>query len=415
MKTTIQKALFVITCSVLFFATSAQAASITGPSTSTTGSFTLSWPAGYALRLQDASWEYAASPTTSFNFVNLPSGNYKFMLTQCVYAPPPYGPGWTCFDDTASYKTVTVTRDAESAIDTATSAAGSLAYTATTTARGSSQVAVPIRTIVGVNGLAPTLSLAYDSARASDVSEIFFHDDDLGYGWQLRGLSRIHRCRLGLTSSGAPTLDSTDRLCLDGQVLKVVTGSYWADDSVYRMEYDSQVLVTKKAGDWFEVKYPDGRVSRFGDTSASKVIGSGQFTSIFLWSQPSPTYVWAERQTTNTLGDLYTVDYEKSDQYGFIQPKAINYSNAIVEFKYGPRADTATAWFVFAGGYSYIRRSSLLHTIRVKMNGVNVREYRLDSNVDASSRNRLERIQECGYAAGGGAITCLKPLGLEWG
>ena len=104
---------------------------------------------------------------------------------------------------------------------------------------------MPLRIPPGVNNHAPNLALTYDSSRGSDISEGNFLDDDLGYGWQLQGLSRIHRCRLGLTGSGAPTLSSTDTYCLDGQLLKLFSGVYGADGSVYRTEIQSNVQVTK--------------------------------------------------------------------------------------------------------------------------------------------------------------------------
>lgn len=185
----IPKALLLTVCGVLLLATGARAATIAGPSTSSTGSFTLTWPAGYDLRLgsASASWQYAASPTTSHAFSNLPSGSYSFQLVQCLYVPPPFGSGWLCSYDTTSTKTVTEDRDVEPAINTSTTEAGTLGYSAGTSMRGSSQVSVPLRTPVGVNGLAPGLALTYDSSRGTDISEVNFLDDDLGYGWRLQG------------------------------------------------------------------------------------------------------------------------------------------------------------------------------------------------------------------------------------
>ncbi len=413
MKGIIHNALFLMICGALLCATGAHAATITGPSTSTTGSFTLTWPVGYELRLKDASWRFAAAPTTSFPFSNLPSGTYNFQLTQCTYVPPPVGPFWSCVPDTTSNKTVTVTRDNELPIDFGTTAAGTTGYSAGTTARGSAAIAVPIRTLPGVNGHAPSLSLVYDSTRASDISEVDFQDDDLGYGWRLQGLSRIHRCRSGLSGSGAPTLGSTDTYCLDGQLLKLFSGVYGADGSVYRTERQSNVQVTRMAGDWFEVRFADGRVAKYGDTATSKINGSGQLDGILVWLQVSPTVVWAEREVTNTLGDVYTVDYEVNSGYGLIQPKSLTYGGAVVEFKYGPRSDLASVYYNFSGGFAFTTRSSVLHTIKIKNGSTDVREYRLDSNL-ASGRMQLDRIQECGYGSGGSGIDCLKPLELTW-
>lgn len=408
---TVQKGVVAIVASM--FAFGAWGATISGPSTSSTGTFTLTWPSGYELRLNDASWRFAGPPTTSYAFSSLPSGTYTFSLVMCW---ADWETGLTmCGPDAASVKAVTVTRDSEPAIDTSTTAAGTMGYTATTSLRGSSRIDIPLKTIPGINGHAPALSLVYDSARGSDIYDVHTADDSLGYAWRLDGLSRLHRCRVGLSGTSYALLDNTDRLCLDGQPLKVIAGAYWADNSEYRTELQSYVKVTKKPGNYFEVRYPDGRVALYGDTAESSVVASGLQSAYFnVYLGSSPTYVWGVRQVTNGFGDVYTVEYHRVDAYGVLLPKKITYSGATVEFKYGPRSDLSTLGFGYFGTFTAaVRLNAVLHTIKVAMNGTPVREYRLDSNL-VSSRLRLEQIQECGNAEGGGTLRCLKPLTVGW-
>lgn len=130
----------------LVFSGVVSAASITAPTTSTTGTFTVSWTPGYELWLADSDWRFAGPPTTSMNFNSLPSGVYKFMLVSCSWVydeEGPWGYHLVCSRSPATAKTVTVTRDAEPTIATS-SEAGSTAYTANVTGRGSAQLNVPI-------------------------------------------------------------------------------------------------------------------------------------------------------------------------------------------------------------------------------------------------------------------------------
>ena len=93
--------------------TSASAASISGPSTSTDGNFTLTWDSGYGLRLDDMDWDIAPIGATSYGFTNLPSSTYKFKLTYCVLNAQYQ---FVCTQQAGTTKTVTVTRDAEPAM-----------------------------------------------------------------------------------------------------------------------------------------------------------------------------------------------------------------------------------------------------------------------------------------------------------
>ena len=130
-----------------------------------------------------------------------------------------------------------------------------------------------------------------------------------------------------------------------------------------------------------------------------------------------PPLIWAVRQIVGTTGDQWNASYEIFDGYGELRPKQITHANAQIDFKYGPRSDNVTVW----SNAPYHRRIGVLNRIVVSHvdSGVvhPVREYRLDSNVDAGARLRLENIQECGFvrdASLGATPTCLKPLVIAW-
>jgi hypothetical protein len=281
---------------LLSVAAGTQAASLSSSTyTSTDGNFTLTWTSGYELRAaplnpggQTVRWRYAAPPTTSLAFSGLPSGAYSYELWSCV--------GSTCTEDATTKKTVTVTRDIEPALDTTTSAAGTTAYTATVTNRGASHISVPLKVLPGRYDSGPELSLEYDSARGSDIAYVDWVDDTIGYGWQLKGLSRIHRCRAGLPSSPEPQLDtdvggSGDRLCLDGMGLVVVSGTNRQPGAVYRTSVISNIKITQLQGgtapntyDYFNVEYPNGGVAQFGGTTPTR---PASFASVLTSPQVS--------------------------------------------------------------------------------------------------------------------------------
>jgi RHS repeat-associated protein len=386
--------------------------SIQGPSNNSSGNFTLTWTSGHRLALADGDGElqFGTATSTSYAFTDVPSGVYTFRLNHCYQQwIPDDGPGYfvtQCNPVANTEKTVTVTRTIEPIINHSTSVAGTTAYSATVSGRGGSVISVRFEVIPGVNGFQPTLSLSYDSARATDIADIHTIEDPLGYGWRLNGLSRIHHCRVGLSGSNKIRLDGSDRLCLDGELLKVVSGTYGTMNSEYRTETQSFIKVVHR-GTWFEVFYPDGKVAQFGNTSDSR-------------ASFGPIYQWGLNSISDPVGGQpLTVTYKQFSGYGMLHPQRITYSGAEVEFYYGPRADL-TALPIGTPGIaptpppSYIKQHVVLHTVKMRMNGLSVREYRLDSNTDSGGRVRLEHIQECGFDESGSNLACYKPLTIGW-
>src|SRR5262249_47729349 len=98
---------------------------------------------------------------------------------------------------------------------------------------GAATYTIPIAVPPGTAGVAPSLSLEYNS-----------HDGDgiMGIGWSLGGLPSIARCPMTIAQDGwkwGVDYNSSDHFCLDGQRLVVVNGLYGGDDEQYRTEVDS--------------------------------------------------------------------------------------------------------------------------------------------------------------------------------
>jgi len=135
---------------------------------------------------------------------------------------------------------------------------------------GSASYRVPIMTVAGAGGVAPQISLNYDSHQGRSF---------LGLGWGLSGFSTISRCGQTLLHDQRTTgvqLDSTDRFCFDGQRLMRVGGAaYGAVGSVYRLESDDFTRVTAHGNvtygiTHFTVQRKDGSTSTFGSGARQK-------------------------------------------------------------------------------------------------------------------------------------------------
>jgi YD repeat-containing protein len=111
---------------------------------------------------------------------------------------------------------------------------------------GAATYQIPIDVPPGVNGLKPSLALLYNSQAGNGL---------LGQGWSLSGLSVISHCPQTLDQDGVALLpqdsDQTsnpDRLCLDGQRLVLISGTYGQLNSTYRTEIDSFRVVKINQG-----------------------------------------------------------------------------------------------------------------------------------------------------------------------
>lgn len=98
---------------------------------------------------------------------------------------------------------------------------------------GASSFTIPIAVPPGKVGLAPDVSLTYNSRQGNGL---------VGVGWSIGGQSMIHRCPSTWAQDGMTNgvdFDANDRFCLDGQRLMVMQGdTYGASGAEYRTEID---------------------------------------------------------------------------------------------------------------------------------------------------------------------------------
>ena len=233
------------------FSSGADAQVLTGPITSSTGAYTISWSIScsgnaYFNLYENTSTVYPMGCLTSKAFTGRSVGSYTYHIEKCTFHP---GEGYICIGGPSgtAYNPHTVTVvingsnnvSAEPPILTATQY-GSVPYYANVTSQATSRIELPIEALPGVTKeTTPRLSVVFDSRRAAFEKESKWSSSLLGYGWYLDGLSSIRRCEQRIAS--APTLNFTasDRLCLDGQLLVLATGTYWSAGSESRTESET--------------------------------------------------------------------------------------------------------------------------------------------------------------------------------
>ncbi len=106
---------------------------------------------------------------------------------------------------------------------------------------GAATFSIPIAVPPGTAGIAPSLSLVYNSQSQQNWIT--------GVGWGLSGLPKIERCRKTIAQdggNGAINYDSNDRFCMDGARLVVMNGlAYGSDNAEYRTEVDSGIKIIR--------------------------------------------------------------------------------------------------------------------------------------------------------------------------
>ena len=276
--------------------------------------------------------------------------------------------------------------------------AGSLPGGVAVDNQGSASYGIPIEVVPGTGGLQPDLALHYNSRSANGM---------VGVGWSVAGLSTIAR---GPTTDFLETtnranydpenykihgVDFTnyDRFYLDGQKLVAISGSYGANNAVYRTFMDSFARVSShgSAGGgpaYFVVRTKDGLYMEYGNSSDSRIEAQGKSQVMF----------WALNKVQDTSGNTMTFHYTETNSAGEYRIDRIdysfdgtNYDANRVQFVY----ETATRPDVILG---YLKGSKMslskrLAKIVVKEGSTIIREYRLAYGQGTSSkRSRLTSV-----------------------
>lgn len=284
---------------------------------------------------------------------------------------------------------------------------------------GGSSYSIPIWVPPGVGSDQLMLALAYSSRGSDGV---------MGVGWSLVGMSSITRCNRTWAQDGyrqGITLTTSDRLCLDGQQLKVVTGSpsnptQGGTTFATEVESFSQIVAAGSSGSAptsLTVTTKNGLIYDYGLTVDSQILAG-----------PSgPIRTWALSQIRDRVGNKikfsYYNDAESGSGYtdGSYRIKEIDYPYTAsgqgpfysVTFFYAARPSGANIPAGYKAG-SLIQEPNELNTISIQNYGSSTptKTYSLTYSTNSvSSRLQLTQVQECS------ATNCLpaSKIGYESG
>jgi RHS repeat-associated protein len=290
-----------------------------------------------------------------------------------------------------------------SAAAVAPTSAGRTAAQFSVTPTGAASYNIPLWTPPGARDLEPNLALHYASGGP---------DGPMGPGWSIVGTSAITRCgKTWVSTNGAPAgvkLTSADDACLDGNRLRVVSGTVATPmlvGTTFTAEIADFSLVTAAgtAGaqpTYFTVKGKDGRFYEYGNTADSRVSASGA---------PAP-YAWLLDKVSDRQGNSMTFAYVAGATVPTLS--TISYTNTgngtaapyQVTFNYITRTGGTTI-SKYVSGYP-VSIVNQLDNVTVAASGVTVRKYQLSYTASTTTnRPLLGSLQECG---GSGGTDCLR-------
>ena len=292
----------------------------------------------------------------------------------------------------------------------ATTAAGRTPGTFEVSTSGAATYQIPLWTPPGIGDVHLNLAIAYNSRAGNGP---------MGQGWSLSGLSAISRCNKTWAQDGAPAPVAnlpTDRYCLDGQQLKLVSGSAGSQDAVYATETESFSRIVVNAVSIggpasFTVTTKNGLVYEYGTTADSRIY-IGQTGAIRTWALAR-----IRDRATDSDGNSISIGYSSDAQNGTLRVSEINYPYTTtgqgpfyrVSFVYSPRpaTDPLVGYLV---GYR-VQEVNQLDTITITdlVTGTITKSYNLVyAQGTASGRLTLKNVQECSSS------TCLAPTVVDY-
>ena len=297
----------------------------------------------------------------------------------------------------------------------ATSAAGRTPTEFGVSHSGAATYRIPLWTPPGVGEVDLDLALVYASRSGSGP---------VGVGWSIAGLSTIARCNGTWAQNGAAasvTNTLADRYCLDGQQLKLVSGTHGTAGAVYATEIEtfSRIVANGVAGNGpasFTVTTKNGLIYEYGGTVDSRVY-AGASTTIRAWALSRVR----DRAGVGT-GNAITLAYFNEAQFGSYtngthRIASIAYPTTAtgagpfyrVDFAYSvrPASDVPTGYL--AG--NLVRDPYQLDRIAIQVIGAAtpIKTYALGyETAPVSGRLRLASVQECA------ASTCLQPTAITY-
>jgi RHS repeat-associated protein len=396
--------------SVLVTTPSAPAAPgpISGPTSTTIGTYSLAWGAAAPpvdrYELQENGVLIQSGTARSASFSGKGSGTYTYRARACnAYGCGAFNPEFQV--TVVATLTTTVPNDTfVQPVVPEQQWVGALPGSASTDG-GSARYDIPIEVPPGRAGMQPDVVLAYSSSNGNGIA---------GVGWSLSGVSSIYRCprTIDQEGAGAPVqFTAADRLCMDGKRLVQPGGdgaTYGRSGSEYRTEVDDFARVRLKDADmWSEFSYFDVE-HKSGVTSRYKVPNGNYTTTVMTWRLAAEfdrqdNCVAYEHQLFNVRSNhdaewvLSRISY--TGTWSGTQCSVTGDART-VEFQYTDRPDRRTT---FVAGKATMTTARLAGIV-TKVGAQAVRRYELKYRPSvATGRSLLDGVTVCAGATCGGA------------
>ncbi|NVJ60924.1 MAG: hypothetical protein HWE27_11070 [Gammaproteobacteria bacterium] len=284
---------------------------------------------------------------------------------------------------------------------------------------GQAAINVPIFTPAGTAGVAPQVSLNYNSGAGNGVA---------GLGWSIQGASAITRCPRTDHQDGyrAPVrMDTRDAFCLNGQrLIKTSDGSL----KKYRTEIEdfSEITSTQDLGNGpyqFIVKTKSGETHYYGGSKNTQFQASNSI-KIRAWMirrivDVAGNYIEFEYKNAKENGEivLSKIKYTGNDRQNLAPYNTINfvYLSDVISSSVSVRDDQRLSYLPDG---SISRQTELLQRIEVETDNEWVRSYKLIYGVLNNGNHRLDALQECAKGREGeyseSYSSCLEPVRFEY-
>ena len=281
--------------------------------------------------------------------------------------------------------------------------------------KGGAQYRIPIWAPPGPRGMQPNISLFYDSQS---------HISPLGIGWSLAGLGEIARCNKTVaqdTTAAPVALVTSDGYCINGNRLRLTSGTYGTAGSTYQTEVAdfSNITANGAAGNGpasFTVQGRNGLTYQYGLTDSrgganSQVLAHGTSTAI----------EWLLSHVTDRAGNIYVINYTTlgGTLIGTAVPSTILWAPTslggssyiyAMQFNYSNNVPQSSV-NKYIGG-TLVSNPELLSSVEIVTGSTVVKDYFLGYQASTSTgRDELISVKECADSA---QSNCLLPTSITY-
>jgi len=261
---------------------------------------------------------------------------------------------------------------------------------------GGAQYTIPIWAPPGPRGMQPNISLVYNSQAGIGP---------LGIGWSLSGLGAITRCNLTAAQDTTPkpvALVTGDGYCINGNRLRLTSGTYGTAGSVYQTEIAdfSQITAVGTAGNGpasFTVQARNGLTYYYGYTDTN---GNGANSEV-LANGSTTALSWLLSKVVDRAGNNCVINYTALTGTAVpndilwtpVSAGASTYTYKML-FNYTTNVPQSSINEYVAG--TLVSNTDLLSSIEIFVGTTVVKDYFLGYSASPTTgRKELTSVQEC--------------------